>query len=455
MDEKDNKYSINSALVEKWSGVIDNPKLAPVKDEYKRGALAQVIENTVNDMKQTSQSGERTSLMEAAATNNFGSGAIQFQDPVLITMLRRTMPKLMAYDIAGVQPMKGPTGLIFALRALYSNNAGTEAFYSEPDTATDTIVSGANTLGQKSVGVMPGNSTVTSALATNNLYNFAAGMSTGTLEALGTSGSAAFPEMAFTIDKIAVAPLGRALRAQYSNELAHDLQAAHGLDAEKLLSEMLSTQIVADINRDLIRTINITAKQGAQTNTTTVGRFDLDADSNGRWLGEKVKGLCFFLDLEANKIAKDTRLGKGNFIICSSNVASALQMAGVLDYTPAINNEGMAVDDTGNTFAGIAMKRFRVYIDPYTAGDYMTIGYKGTGPMDAGIYYCPYVPLQFSKAIDPNSHQPNIAFKTRYAMAQNPFSLGQINGAVGSMSSTLTQDSNVFFRRVMVDSILG
>jgi hypothetical protein len=260
--------------------------------------------------------------------------------------------------------------------------------------------------------------------------------------------------MAFTIDKISISPGGRALKAQYSVELAHDLQKTHGLDAEKLLSEMLSTEIVADINRELIRTINITAKRGAASGTTTVGRFDLDVDSNGRWLGEKFKGLCFFLELEANQIAKETRRGKGNIIICSSNVASALQMAGVIDYTPAINNEGLAVDDTGNTFAGIAMKRYRVYIDPYAGANYMTIGYKGSTPMDAGVYYCPYVPLQFSRVVDPNTHQPNIAFKTRYAMAQNPFSLGLQNGAVGNMAAVLTKDSTCYYRRILCDNLL-
>lgn len=448
------QYGVNSTLVEKWKGVIDNDKLPPVKDQWKRAALAQCMENTLEEMK-TQKGFAPHSLFEDSPTNNFGGGQVQYQDPILISMLRRSMPNLMAYDVAGVQPMPGPSGLIFALRALYSNTTGNEAFYDEPETDRSTISTGANTLGDKHVGTYPGNTTTgTINLASTGIYNYADAMSTVQLESLGTSGNNAFPEMAFTIDKITVSPGGRAMKAQYSVELAHDLQKVHGMDAEKLLTEMLSTEIVADINRELIRTINITAKRGAASGTTTVGRFDLDVDSNGRWLGEKFKGLCFFLELEANQIAKETRRGKGNIIICSSNVASALQMAGVIDYTPAINNEGLVVDDTGNTFAGIAMKRYRVYIDPYAGNNYMTIGYKGSTPMDAGIYYCPYVPLQFSRAIDPGSHQPNIAFKTRYAMAQNPFSIGRINGAVGQMAATLTKDSNVYYRRILIDNIL-
>jgi hypothetical protein len=454
MDSEAHKL-INASLVEKWKGVIDMEGEVPLTNFWRRQACAQLIENTIAETK-----GDRTapqSLFEDSPTNNFGGGSIQIQDPILITMLRRSMPNLMAYDVAGVQPMKGPTGLIFALRALYTSTSGNEAFYNEPNTAFSSVVAGTNVLGEKHTGTVPGNSTTgTANLAADGLYNFGGAMTTTELESLGSSGNNAFPEMAITIDKISISPGGRALKAQYSTELAHDLQMTHGLDAEKLLSEILSTEITADINRELIRTINVTAKRGAASGTTTVGRFDLDTDSNGRWLGEKLKGLAFFLDLEANQIAKETRRGKGNIIICSSNVASALQMAGVLDYTPALNNEGLAVDDTGNTFAGIAMKRFRVYVDPYTTGNYMTIGYKGTGPMDAGIYYCPYVPLQFSRVVNPDTHQPNIAFKTRYAMAQNPFSQGVVNGAVGSMNAlaALTKDSNVYYRRIMVDNIL-
>ena len=448
------QYQINSQLVEKWKGAIDVDGLPTLKDNWKRGALAQMIENTVSEMK-AHRGFAPGSLLEDSPTNSFGSGQVQFQDPILITMLRRSMPNLMAYEVAGVQPMSGPTGLIFALRALYGNNSGNEAFYDEPNTAHSTVTGGANTLGDKHVGTLPGNSTTgTANLAETGLYNYGDAMSTTQLEALGSSGNVAFPEMSFTIDRLSISPGGRALKAQYSVELAHDLQKTHGMDAEKLLSEILSTEIVADINRELIRTINITAARGAASGTTTVGRFDLDVDSNGRWLGEKLKGLAFFLDLEGNQVAKETRRGKANIIICSSNVATALQMAGVLDYTPAINNEGLAVDDTGNTFAGIAMKRYRVYIDPYATGNYLTLGYKGSGPMDAGIYYCPYVPLQFSRVVDPNTHQPNIAFKTRYAMAQNPFSKGKINGAVGQMAATLTKDSNLYYRRIMIDNIM-
>lgn len=444
----------NKTLVEKWKGVIDSDKFAPVTDPWKRASLAQVIENTVDEV-MAGKGLTPQSIMEDAPTNNIGGGQVTWQDPVLIQMLRRSMPVLIANEIAGVQPMNGPSGLIFAMRALFSNNAGDEAFYDEPDTSKSTVSAGANTLGDKHTGTYPGNTTTgTSNLASTGIYNYADGMSTSQLEALGSTGNVAFPEMAFTIDKMTVSPGGRAMKAQYSTELAHDLMKTHGMDAEKLLTEMLSTEIIAEINRELLRTINLTAKRGATEGTASTGRFNLDVDSNGRWLGEKFKGLCFFIELEAHKIAKETRRGKGNIIICSAPVASALQMAGVIDYTPAINNEGMNVDDTGNTFVGVAMKRYRVYIDPYAGGNYMTIGYKGPTPMDAGIYYCPYVPLQFSRAMNPDTHQPNIAFKTRYAIVQNPYSLGKINGAVGQMSITLTKDSNVYFRRCLIDNIL-
>ncbi len=455
-------YGFNSALVEKWKNVIDSERYAKVSDPWKRASLARVIENTVDELK-SSNGMAPMSFAEAAGdvpTNTIGngdqSGQVKWQDPVLIQMLRRSMPNLMANDIAGVQPMNGPSGLIFALRALYGNVAGNEAFYDEPETNRSTVSGGTDVLGDKHVGTYPGNTTTgTANLAETGIYNYADGMSTAQLEALGATGNVAFPEMAFTVDKITVTPGGRAMKAHYSVELAHDLQKTHGLDAEKLLSEMLSTEVVAEINRELIRTVYLTAARGAVNGVTAAnGRFNLDVDSNGRWLGEKFKGLAFFIEMEANQIAKETRRGKGNIIICSSNVASALQMAGVLDYTPAINNEGLTVDDTGNTFAGIAMKRYRVYIDPYAGANYMVVGYKGATPMDAGLYYCPYVPLQFSRVVDPNTHQPNIAFKTRYAIIQNPFSVGRVNGAVGQMAATLRKDSNVYYRRVLVDNIL-
>ncbi len=444
--------TMNKQLLEKWAPMLDHKDLPKIGDMYRRAATAQILENAENDVRTQGQFAP-ASLFEVAPTNQ--TAQVQYQDPVLITMLRRSMPNLMAYDVAGVQPMSGPTGLIFAMRALYTSNSGNEAFYDEPDSSFSTVVGNANTLGDKHTGTVPGNTTTgTANLAETGIYNYGDAMATLQAEALGSSGNVAWPEMAFTIDKLSVTAGSRALKAQYSLELAQDLRAVHGMDAEKELANILSTEIIAEINRELIRTINVTAKRGAASGTTTAGRFDLDTDAGGRWLGEKFKGLVFFMDIEANQIAKETRRGKGNIVICSSNVASALQMAGALDYTPAINNDGLTVDDTGNTFAGIANKRFRVYIDPYTTGNYMTLGFKGANPMDAGLFYCPYVPLQMMRAVSYETMQPAIGFKTRYAMGQNPFSYGVKNGAVGGMSVTLTKDSNVYYRRIMVDNIL-
>ena len=360
------------------------------------------------------------------------------------------MPNLIAYDICGVQPMTGPTGLIFAMRARYANQTSTETFYNEVNTAFATVVSGANTLGQKNVGGYPGNTTTgTANLAETGIYNMGTGMSTAQAEALGTTGNTAIPQMAFSIEKVSVTAKSRALKAEYTMELAQDLKAIHGLDAETELSNILSSEILAEINREVVRTIALTAKQGASSGTTTAGRFDLDVDANGRWSVEKFKGLMFQVEREANQIAKDTRRGKGNIVICSSDVASALQMAGVLDYTPALNSNALNVDDTGNTFAGVLNGRMRVYIDPYATGNYMVIGYKGSSAFDAGLFYCPYVPLQMVRAVDQDSFQPKIGFKTRYGMVANPFAEGTTAG-VGA----LTKDSNVYYRRVLVDNIL-
>lgn len=452
------EFSINEQLTKKWEPILEMEGVAPIRDRYRRAAVAQLLENTEAEWRSMPmQYGMAGGLLhEDSPTNNFGSGAVQYRDPILIQMLRRSMPNLMAYDVCGVQPMSGPSGLIFAFRSLYTNQSGDEAFYNEVNTAFSNPHNlGTNVLGEKHTGGYPGNTTTgTMNLATNGIYNYGSTMNTVELESLGTTGNTAFPEMAFTIDKISVTPGGRALKAQYSIEMAHDLMKVHGLDAEKILSEMLTTEIIAEINREVIRTINVTAKRGAAEGTTQTGRFNLDVDSNGRWLGEKLQGLAFFLDLEANVIAKETRRGKGNIIICSSNVASALRRAGVYNYTPKLDNNGLNVDDTGNTFAG-TIDGYRVYVDPYATGNYATIGFKGTSPMDAGLFYCPYVPLQKLQAIDPGSFQPAIGFKTRYAMAQNPFSKGVVNGAVGNMNATLTADTNVYYRRVLIDNILG
>jgi hypothetical protein len=308
-----------------------------------------------------------------------------------------------------------------------------------------------NNPGGRHIGTLPGNSTVMSNLASSNVYNYAAGMSRSEAESLGTSGSPAFPEMAFSIEKVPVEAKSRALKAEYTMEMAQDLKAIHGLDAEAELSNILSSEILAEINREVVRTINVTAVMGAAAGTvTTPGRFDLDTDSSGRWSVEKFKGLMFHLEREANQIAKDTRRGKGNIIICSADVASALQMAGVLSYTPALNSNNLQVDDTGNTFAGVLNGRFRVYIDPYAiGGNYMTVGYKGSSSFDAGLFYCPYVPLQMVRAVHPTSFVPAIGFKTRYGMVANPFAQGLTQG-----NGALIKDSNLYYRRIMVDNLL-
>jgi Major capsid protein Gp23 len=436
---------MNEDVQSKWKPVIEHPDLPEIKDVHKRSVTAVLLENTEKALRETGRASNF--LTEAAPTNITGDQVDNF-DPVLISLVRRAMPNLIAYDICGVQPMTGPTGLIFAMRARYANQEGTEAFYNESNTSFATIVSGANTLGQKQVGGYPGNtSTGTANLAETGIYNYGSGLATANAEALGASTT--FPEMAFSIEKVSVTAKSRALKAEYSMELAQDLKAIHGLDAETELSNILTTEILAEINREVVRTINVTATQGASAGTTTAGRFDLDVDANGRWSVEKFKGLMFQVEREANQIAKATRRGKGNIIICSSDVASALQMAGVLDYAPALNSNNLNVDDTGATFAGVLNGRIRVYIDPYATGNYMVVGYKGASAFDAGLFYCPYVPLQMVRAVDTSTFQPKIGFKTRYGMVANPFAGGDTAGL-----GALTKDSNVYYRRVLVDNIL-
>jgi len=446
-------------LQNKWKPILEHADLTAIKDSHRRGVTAVLLENTERALREGGASYGRQSLLSegdlpvnamAGSSSTAADGSIDTFDPVLISLVRRAMPNLIAYDICGVQPMTGPTGLIFAMRARYANQTSTETFYNEVNTAFATVVSGANTLGQKNVGGYPGNTTTgTANLAETGIYNMGTGMSTAQAEALGTTGNTAIPQMAFSIEKVSVTAKSRALKAEYTMELAQDLKAIHGLDAETELSNILSSEILAEINREVVRTIALTAKQGASSGTTTAGRFDLDVDANGRWSVEKFKGLMFQVEREANQIAKDTRRGKGNIVICSSDVASALQMAGVLDYTPALNSNALNVDDTGNTFAGVLNGRMRVYIDPYATGNYMVIGYKGSSAFDAGLFYCPYVPLQMVRAVDQDSFQPKIGFKTRYGMVANPFAEGTTAG-VGA----LTKDSNVYYRRVLVDNIL-
>jgi len=446
---------LNTNLVEKWQPILEHEDLPKIGDSHRRAVTAQLLENTEIALREGSAYSSQSLLLSEAGTHTpvnatgtagFGDG-VQNYDPVLISLVRRAMPNLVAYDMCGVQPMSGPTGLIFAMRSKYSSmaNSATEAFYNEANTSFSSVVANANTLGDKHVGTVP----AAANNAANGAYNFGDAMSTNQAEALGNASNVAFPEMAFSIEKVSVTAGSRALKAEYSMELAQDLRAIHGLDAETELANILSTEILAEINREIIRTINIVAKQGAQDDTTTPGTFDLDTDSNGRWSVEKFKGLMFQIERDANQIAKDTRRGKGNVLITSSDVASALQMAGVLDYTPALNSNNLQVDDTGNTFAGVLNGRYRVYIDPYTTGNYYTLGYKGSSAFDAGIFYCPYVPLQMVRAVGENTFQPKIGFKTRYGVVANTFAEGTTYGA-----GALTKDSNVYYRRVLVNNIM-
>lgn len=451
---------LQEEIQNKWAPVLDHDSLTAIKDQHRRSVTAVMLENTERALTESAAHGSYQTLTETSSTvpvnfmgassSTAGSGGIDTFDPVLISLVRRSMPNLMAYDIAGVQPMTGPTGLIFAMRSRYTNQSGAETFYNEVNTAFSTVPgSDANVAFAGFKGTFPG-ATNTTPLTATNTYNTATGMSTAQAEALGADSNVAFPQMAFSIEKVTVTANTRALKAEYTMELAQDLKAIHGLDAETELSNILSAEILAEINREVVREINITAVAGAQDNVTTAGIFDLDTDSNGRWSVEKFKGLMFQLEREANQIAKQTRRGKGNIVICSSDVASALQMAGVLDYTPALNSNNLQVDDTGNTFAGILNGRLRVYIDPYAiGGNYLTVGYKGSSAFDAGLFYCPYVPLQMVRAVDQSTFQPKIGFKTRYGMVANPFAQGLTKG-----NGALALSTNVYYRRVVVNNLM-
>jgi hypothetical protein len=443
---------VNEQLIAKWKPVLEHEDMPRIADAHKRYVTAVLLENTEKEMRASGASNP-SALLEVA-TNSVGTGGygagggagVAGYDPILISLIRRAMPNLIAYDICGVQPMTGPTGLIFAMRSQYANSTGkgNETFYDEVLTNFSTVSTGANTFGNAHTG--------TNVTGTSDTYNFAQAMQTATAEALGVVQDS-FPEMAFSIDKVSVTARSRALKAEYTIELAQDLKAVHGLDAETELSNILQSEILAEINREVVRTVNLSARFGAVDGTTTPGIFDLDTDSNGRWSVEKFKGLMFQLEREANKIAKDTRRGKGNMVICSSDVASALQMAGVLDYTPALASNNLAVDDTGNTFAGILNGRFRVYVDPYTTNNYMTVGYKGANAFDAGIFYCPYVPLQMVRAVGQDTFQPKIGFKTRYGMVANPFARSyQTNPNLSD--GTITAGTNSYYRRTIVNNIM-
>ena len=467
-------------LQEKWAPLLNYEGLDSIKDSHRRAVTAVLLENQEKFLREQSSFETSGSFLTEAPTMTTNSGAnagfgglasasgpTAGFDPVLISLIRRSMPNLIAYDIAGVQPMSGPTGLIFAMRSRYNNQTGSETFYNEVDSSwsgqpfgrdnSDGFTDGVAGMGTTSQsGSNPSVlNPVGSAASTG--YNVGQGMRTDQAELLD-SGADAFNQMAFSIEKVTVTAKSRALKAEYSLELAQDLKAIHGLNAEAELANILSTEILAEINREVIRTIYKVAEQGAVQNVATPGIFDLDVDSNGRWSVEKFKGLLFQIERDANAIAQRTRRGKGNIILCSADVASALTMAGVLDYTPALN-ANLQVDDTGNTFAGTLMGKFRVYIDPYAANltsgnvtpgnQYYVAGYKGSSPYDAGLFYCPYVPLQMVRAVGENSFQPKIGFKTRYGMVANPFAEGTTQGL-----GALTINANRYYRRVAVKNLM-
>jgi hypothetical protein len=400
---------------------------------------------------------DRGFLSEAAPVNSMGGGQMDTWDPILISLVRRAMPNLIAYDVCGVQPMTGPTGLIFAMRSSLASQDGAEALVDEsfPDTSNQNAL---GTIGGGDIATTETNPAVLND-STPGAYTSATGMTTAQAEALGDGSTNAFAEMAFSIEKSTVTAVSRALKAEYTMELAQDLKAIHGLDAETELSNILSTEILAEINREVIRSLYVTAVAGAQVNTTAAGTFDLDTDSNGRWSVEKFKGLMFQIERDANAIGQQTRRGKGNMLIVSADVASALQMAGVLDYTPALNNN-LAVDDTSSTFAGTMNGRFKVYVDPYSANvaasQYYVCGYKGTSPYDAGFFYCPYVPLQMVRAVGENSFQPKIGFKTRYGLAANPFAAAGAVAAADTVNTdaSLDANTNAWYRRVKVTNLM-
>ena len=440
---------LSETYEKKWQPVLEHADLPKITDSYKRAVTATILENQERASKEDS-----AFLSEAAPVSN--TAGVSNWDPILISLVRRAMPNLIAYDIAGVQPMTGPVGLIFAMRSRYTNQSGTEAMFDEAESEYS---------GKKQTANIPGSAGTSSAGQSNpavlndsspGAYTAEGGMTTATAEALGDAADNAFAQMAFSIEKSTVTAKSRALKAEYTMELAQDLKAIHGLDAETELANILSAEILSEINREVVRTVYINAEIGAGTGTTAAGTFDLDTDSNGRWSVEKFKGLMFQVEREANVIAQRTRRGRGNMIICSSDVASALQMAGVLDYTPALNNN-LAVDDTGNTFAGVLNGKYKVYIDPYSANNsasqYFVVGYKGTSPYDAGMFYCPYVPLQMVRAVGQDTFQPKIGFKTRYGLQANPFAEAG-SGDAAVINGAGSANANRYYRRVKVTNLM-
>ena len=454
----------NEELMKKWAPILEHSALPAISDNHREAVTATLLENTEASIKEGSSLGSTGVLSEAAPANHVGAGMgstageIKGYDPVLISLVRRAMPNLVAYDIVGVQPMTGPTGLIFAMKSKYDSQTGDEALFD-----TITSKSGAAASDDAEAALQPGQGTIA---GNGNLGSFEnpTGNTTEFAETQGNlSGNTAdavitnpIAEMAFAIEKVPVTAVSRALKAEYSSELAQDLKAIHGLDAETELANMLSAELLAEINREVVKTVYSQAKPGAESGTAAVGKFNLDVDANGRWSVEKFKGLMFQIEREANEIAKATRRGKGNIVICSSDVASALQMAGVLDYAPALNNN-LNVDDTSTTFAGVMNGRYRVYVDPYAANvaasQYYVVGYKGTSPYDAGMFYCPYVPLQMVRAVGEHTFQPKIGFKTRYGIAANPFHTGTV-AASAEGAITISANTNKYYRRVKVTNLM-
>ena len=448
------------ALQEKWNPILEHNELDPIKDTYRKAVTSVLLENQEKFLKE-----ERGLVTEAAPTNSLGgtgysgsstaTGPVAGFDPVLISLIRRSMPKLIAYDICGVQPMTGPTGLIFAMRSTKGTNrdianSGVETFFNEADTEHSSENSANGLASNTQTGSNPG-------LLADGAGQYTIGgqgMTTAQAEALGDGASNHFNEMGFSIEKVTVTAKSRALKAEYSLELAQDLKAVHGLDAESELANILSTEVLAEINREVVRTVYKIARPGAQNNTATAGVFDLDVDSNGRWSVEKFKGLLFQIERDMNAIGHETRRGKGNILICSADVASALSMAGVLDYTPALSgNSNLLPDDNSSTLAGTLNGRIKVYVDPYSANvsdaHFYVAGYKGSSAYDAGLFYCPYVPLQMVRAVGPDTFQPKIGFKTRYGMVANPFAEGLTQG-----QGALTANANRYYRRVKVTNLM-
>ena len=434
---------LSEDLQKKWEPILEHTDLPNIEDNYKKAVTAVILENQEKALAE-----DRATLSEAAPLNATGSSAISNWEPILISLVRRAMPNLVAYDICGVQPMTGPTGLIFAMKARYNDypsvgrEGKSEALgINEPVSSYSSAAQSSAAGAQQAAIGDPFDTSSPSYESTTG-----SGMSTATAEALGDASNNSFAEMSFTIEKATVTAKSRALKAEYTLELAQDLTAIHGLDAESELANILSSEILAEINREVVRSVNLQAKTGA-ADTASAGTFNLDVDANGRWSVEKFKGLLFQIERESNVIAKESRRGKGNFILCSSDVASALSMAGVLDYAPALSTN-LNVDDTGNTFAGVLNGRVKVYIDPYASVNYLTVGYRGSNPYDAGMFYCPYVPLQMVRAVGENTFQPKIGFKTRYGMISNPF--------VGNAPSDglASNGSNFYYRKMAVSNIL-